>query len=133
MATRYQQLRKAIARLAAPADEQHAYLEGILGHLTANGDATGYGNDELALEFDDIYPAANHMRDWGEITQEEIDAANPLDELLEQLSGAQNADFWRRQALWDDPRWQQVRECAALVLSHYPDEERPSGWIEEKA
>src|SRR6187551_3311781 len=101
---RYQLLRESIVRLAASADDQHAYLESILAHLTPNGDATGYGNDELALEFDDLYPATEHMRQWGEITQEEIDAARPLEALLDRWSGHQNADFWRREALWQDPR-----------------------------
>ena len=61
MTTRYQQLRKSIVRLAATAGEQHVYLESILGHLSSNGDATGYGNNELALEFGEIYAAAAHM------------------------------------------------------------------------
>ncbi len=125
---RYQQLRQAISRLAASADEQHAYLESILGHLTADGDASRYGNDELALEFDDIYMAAGHMRAWGEITQDEIDAAKPLDDLLHQWGGEQHAEFWRREALWQDQRWERVRQCAREVLRQYPDEKRPSEW-----
>ncbi len=129
MSTRYQQLRQAIARLADTADEQHAYLESILGHLTPDGDATGYGNDELALEFEGMYVAVGHMRDWGEIGQEEIDAAKPLNELLEKWSGQQNAEFWRRDALWSDPRWEQVRQSAREVLRLYTDEERLSGWV----
>jgi len=132
MATRYQQLRQAIARFAADADEQHAYLESIFAHPTRTGDATGYGNDELAEEFDGIYRATGHMLEWGEITQEEIDAAKPLEALLDQWSGEQNADLWRREALWQDPRWEQVRQCARQVLSQYPDEERTSDWAPEK-
>lgn len=129
MPTRYQQLRQAIARLGSTANEQHAYLESILGHLTPDGDARAYGNDELALEFEDIYVAAGHMRYWGEITQDEIDAAKPLEELLLKWSGRHNADFWRRDALWTDPRWEEVRERARKVLSAYPDEERESDWL----
>src|SRR6188768_210747 len=121
---RYQLLRETIVRLAASADDQHAYLESILAHLTPNGDATGYGNIELALEFDGIYPATEDMRQCGEITQEEIDAAKPLEALLTRWNGQQNADFWRREALWQDPRWEQVRQCARQVLSQYPNEER---------
>ena len=132
MATRYQQLRQAIVRLQSSADEQHAYLESILAHLTPGGDATDYGNDELALEFGDIYLAARHMRETGEITQQEIDAAKPLSELLDQWSGEQNGDFWRREALWRDPRWEQVRQCARQVLSVFPDEERASDWMSGK-
>ena len=112
MTTRYQQLRQSIVRLAAPADEQHKYLESILRHLTPDNDASGYGDDELGLEFGDIYIAAGHMREWGEITLQEIDAAKPLDALLEMWSGEENAGFWRREALWADPRWEQVRQCS---------------------
>jgi hypothetical protein len=129
MATRYQQLRMAIARLAATADEQNAYLDSILRHLTPAGDATGYGNDELALEFGNIYLAVVEMEHWGEITHEEIAAAKPLDALLDRWSGEANADFWEREALWIDPRWEQVRQCAREVLSQYPDEDRPSDWL----
>ena len=132
MPTRYQQLRQAILRLGLNPDEQHTYLESILGHLTSDGDATGYGNDELALEFGDIYVAVGHMRDRGEINQDEIDAAKPLDELLDKWSDQQNADFWRREALWSDQRWEQVRQCARQVLSVYPDEERVSDWMSGK-
>ena len=132
MPTRYQQLRQAIARLGSTADEQHAYLESILGHLTPDGDATGYGNDELALQFDDICMAVGHMQDWGEINQDEIDAAKPLVELLDKWSGEQNADFWRRDALWSDQRWDQVRLCARQVLLAYPDEQRETDWMSAK-
>jgi hypothetical protein len=127
MASRYQQLRQSIVRLSQSADEQHDYLESAHGRPGEGGDASGYGNDELALEFSDIYVAAAHMRDGDEISQEEIDAAKPLDTMLAVWSGAQNADFWRREALWSDPRWEQVRQCARRVLDAFPDEERPSG------
>ena len=115
--------------LGQSAEEQHAYLESRLGHLTIDGDASGYGNDELGLEFDDIFSATGHMRDWGEITPAEIAAAKPLDDMLTLLWEESNADFWRREALWSDPRWEQVRECARRVLRAYPDEERASDWL----
>lgn len=100
---RYQQLRQAISQLASGADEQHAYLESILGHLTPDGDARGYGNSELAEEFDDIYRAAGHMRNWGEISQDEIDAVRPLNDIFDRWRGEQKPDFWQREALWSDP------------------------------
>jgi hypothetical protein len=128
MPTRYQQLRQAIANLAAPAEAQAAYLERMFEPLTGGGSAAGYGNDELALEFDDIYCAAGHMRDHGEVTQAEIDAARPLGELLRGWSGQHDADFWTREALFADPRWQEVRRCARRALAAFPDEERPGGW-----
>lgn len=132
MPTRYQQLRQAIARLGWNADEQHAYLERILDFPRPVGTPTGYGNDELLEEFDGIYMAVGDMRDWGEITQDEIDAAKPLDDLFKRWIGPQNADFWRREALWSDARWEQVRQCARKVLIHYPDEKRASDWIRDR-
>ena len=128
MPTRYQQLRQAIANLAAPAERQVAHLDSIFVSLPEGSSAADYGNDELALEFDGIYCAAGHMRDYGEITQAEIDAAKPLNELLLRWSGQHNADFWKREALFTDPRWDQVRECASQALAVFPDEERPSDW-----
>ncbi|HYJ82488.1 MAG TPA: hypothetical protein VEW26_06560 [Allosphingosinicella sp.] len=128
MPTRYQQLRQAIANLAAPAEEQAAYLDRIFEPLTGGGSAAGYGNDELALELDDIYGAAGHMLEYGEITPAEIEAARPLNELLLHWSGQRNADFWTREALFGDPRWDEVRGCASRCLASFPDEERSGGW-----
>lgn len=96
--------------------------------LARGGSAAGYGNDELALEFEDIYGAAGHMLQYGEITEAEIAAAKPLDELLLRWSGQRNFDFWRREALFTDPRWEEVRDCASRCLAAFPDEERPSEW-----
>jgi hypothetical protein len=131
MPTRYQQLREAISHLAAPAEEQAAYLDKVFSSLT--GDSAEYGNDELALEFGGIYDAASHMLEFGEITQQEIDAAKPLDTLLSRWSGAANADFWTREALFDDPRWQEVRLSAEHALQAYPDEVRESDWTRQHA
>ncbi|WP_137864179.1 MULTISPECIES: hypothetical protein [unclassified Sphingomonas] len=117
-----------MARLAEGAEVQHAYLESILGHLTSDGDASHYGNDELALELDDIYRAANHMHEWGEISREEIEAIRPLDAMLLTLSGEGHSDFWRREALWSDPRWEEARTLARRALAQLPDEERRSSW-----
>ena len=128
MPTRYQQLRQAIANLAASAGAQAAYLDRLHSPLTGGASAAAYGLDELGLEFGDIYCAVGHMHEHGEITQEEIDTAKPLDALLERWSGAANADFWRREALFTDPRWVEIRQCAQKVLAAYPDEARESDW-----
>jgi hypothetical protein len=128
MPTRYQQLRMKVARLSMSADEQHAYLESILAPMSGKGTGVGYGNDELALELNDIFVATGHMREWGEISDAEIAAVKPLDDLLVKWSGGASPDFWRREALWTDPRWDEVRTCAKLALSVLPDEERDTGW-----
>jgi hypothetical protein len=128
MPTRYQQLRQTIANLAAPAEEQAAYLDSIFEPVAGGGSAAGHGNDELALELEDIYCAVSHMLEHGEIGEAEIEAAKPLNELLLHWSGRHNADFWSRDALFADPRWEEVRGCARRVLAAFPDEERPGGW-----
>jgi hypothetical protein len=128
MPTRYQQLRQAIANLAAPAEAQIAYLDGIHRPLTGGGSAAGYSNDELALEFEDIHCAVGHMLEYGEITQAEIEAAKPLNELLLQRSGQHDTASWTRGALFTDPRWEEIRECASRCLAAFPDEERSGGW-----
>jgi acetone carboxylase gamma subunit len=65
------------------------------------------------------------------ITQQEIDAAKPLDALLDMWGGNESAASWRREALRPDPRWEQVRECACQVLSQLPDVDHPTDWMRE--
>ena len=115
-------LRQAIANLAAPAEAQDAYLVSILGHLAPDG-GRGYGNDELALELGDSFGPAPDMLECGEITQEQIDAVLPLDALLEKWSGKENSDFWIRDALWTDPRWEEARLLARQALKLFPEDE----------
>jgi hypothetical protein len=124
MPTRYQQLRQAIANLAAPATEQRAYLESIFPSYDLPL-PTGFSADELGLEFE-IYLATGDMLECGEISQQEIDAARSLDELLDKLSGKQNGAFWTVGALFDDARWDEVRRIASEALACYPDEVRSS-------
>jgi hypothetical protein len=125
--TRYQQLRQAVAILASPAEEQVRYLDELSKSLNGGRSAAGYGNDELALELDGIFAAANDMIEHSELTRGEKEAIRPIDLLLTQWSGHKNADFWRRAALFYDPRWAEVRVCAARSLARLPDEERAIG------
>ena len=127
MTSRYQQLRQAVARLAATPEEQVAYLDSILGAFTPNGDASGYGNDELAFELEAIFEASADMIYHGELTELEKACVEPLDALLEKWSGEENAEFWARSALFSDPRWQEARNIAGEALSQLPDEERAIG------
>jgi hypothetical protein len=119
MAGRYERLRQAIATLAASADAQAAYLDRLHAPLTGGGSAAEYSNDELALEFDDVFHAAGHMIDAGELTPWQRDAALPLDHILKGLSGQMHADFWKRDALWSDARWEEVRTVAKQALAAY--------------
>jgi hypothetical protein len=130
--TRYQQLRCAIARLASPADAQIAWLRSVHQLMDPMpGGEDDYVSDELALTFEGIFLAVGHMRDYGEITQSEIDAARPLDELLTGLSGNDGSGFWHWSALRSDQRWEQVRACAQRALAAFPDEQRPSDWLSD--
>ena len=119
MPSRYEQLRSAIANLAASADEQATYLDHIHAPLTGGGSAANYSNDELALEFEDIFHAAGHMIDAGELAPWQRDAALPLDAILKQWSGQSHADFWKREALWSDPPWDDVRSVAKKALAAF--------------
>src|ERR1700754_4772337 len=105
MPSRYSHLREAIAVLAAPADVQDRTL-------CADGFSADHGNDELALMFDDIYPAVR-----GELNAKQAAAARRLDELLARYCGPRNQAFWAREALWHDKRWEAVRSCAREALS----------------
>lgn len=116
MSFRYAFLCGAVQRLAATADEQNAYLESILGQFSSDSKGWGYGNIELALELEDMFRAVPDMLSEGEITQEEIAAIQPVASLLELWGGEGNADFWKREALWSDPRWDEVRAHARKTL-----------------
>ena len=108
MRTRYTILRETVANLAAAAEAQVAYLDNSFSRLTGGGSAEAYGNDELALEFEDSFSMVGHMLECGEITPEEIDALRPLDAMLARWSGP-------------DPRWRAIRLEAAEVLARLPD------------
>ena len=127
MPSRFQQLRQAVANLAAPAEEQVRHLDRIFASATRGGSAEKYGNYELVEEFDDIFPAANDMIEYGELTEPEKDAVRPLEALLTRWCGQRDADFWLRNALFHDPRWADIRACAAQALAELPNEERAFG------
>lgn len=121
MRTRYTILRETVANLAAAAEAQVAYLDNSFSRLTGGGSAEAYGNDELALEFEDSFVAVDHMLECGEITPEEIDALRLLDAMLARWSGPEQSEFWARRALFEDPRWRAIRLEAAEVLARLPD------------
>lgn len=127
MATRYQMLREAVSNLAAPADEQVAYLDRIFVQCTGGGSAEAYGNDELVLELDDSFMAHRHMMEFGEINDAEVAAVKRLYNFVNSHWGDTN-NFWDRKALFVDPRWREVRAMAAQVLAQLPDELRESDY-----
>lgn len=128
MSTRYEQLRAAVANLAAPADLQVAYLDKIFVLCTGGGSAAGYGNVELVEEFYDIFLARNHMLEYDEIKKPEVAATVQLYEFLSLICAAQDDKLWAREALFIDERWAQIRSHAAEVLKELPDEPRESDY-----
>lgn len=127
MPTRYEELRAAVATLAAPADQHAAFLDQLFAPLTGGGSAASYPNDELALSLDDLFFAANDMISHGELTQDEAAHIRPLYDLLTALSGERNAAFWAREALQNDARWNDVRALARNALIGLPDVQRAVG------
>jgi hypothetical protein len=74
--------------------------------------------DELALDFDhwrrvitDLY---GHM-----LCQNQRQAINALDSLLEQMSGRDKAEFWEGQDCLKHPKWSEVRQLAMNVLAAF--------------
>ena len=112
-------LKGSIERLTWTAEQQVAYLDSILGHMTEAEDASGYGNDELALELEDNLSILPNLLNAGLIQMETVDSIKPLDIFLEENSGQENADFWARDALHHDERWNEVRRLARTALAAF--------------
>lgn len=126
--TRYQMLRQAVANLAAPPELQADYLDRLFVQCTGGGSAAAYGNDELALELDDIFIATDHMIEFDEITADEVAAVKSLNDHFAAFWQPGDATFWTREALFNDTRWQEVRTFATRVLKRLPDELRESDY-----
>ena len=108
MEWREKQLLESVKSLAAPPDEQVAYLRQL---------GTFPSVDELALEFDNMFDAAGTdplggAREWQE-------AVRRLDLILRRMSGPENAHLWVVEAL-DGPEWAEVRGAARHALKSRP-------------
>ena len=103
-------IRKVLQLLAADADDQLRYLQdaGISGVV-----------DELALEFEDTLPFVARLVEHGRVPADARTTLDALDEALDRLSDA-GAQAWTEAALGSDPRWQRVRELAAISLAVLP-------------
>jgi hypothetical protein len=106
-----QQLRQALAVLAAPAEEQAA-------HLHTLGDAPV---DELGLEFDDIAPAAFGLSGPNELDADQRAAVAAVDSHLSGMSGAQHSNIWTIEALREAPEWANLRELSHQALQRLDD------------
>jgi hypothetical protein len=77
-----EQLRDALMVLAAPAQDQLAYLARL--ELPA-------GVDEIALEYDDVAEAADDMFEQGELNKEQMQCVKSRDQFISSFSGQDNA------------------------------------------
>ena len=126
--TRYTNLREAVQRLASPATDQVHWLDDFFSQLTDGRSAEAYGNDELVMEFDDIAVARNHMMECHELSANEAEIVAEFDRIIGSICDPSDAAFWERKALYEDPRWEQIRAAAKLTLAQLPDECRESDW-----
>ncbi|WP_067181567.1 hypothetical protein [Microtetraspora niveoalba] len=102
-------LAEALVLLAAPAERQHDWCE---RHTLPE--------DELALEFDDVYGWSVWMLDEqrpGLLTTEVKALLDGIDRALEAMSGEEHAEVWTCEGLMSDPRWQQVRILARRAVA----------------
>ncbi|MFI7447553.1 hypothetical protein ACIBQX_08670 [Nonomuraea sp. NPDC049714] len=67
--------------------------------------------DELALEFDDTFNLAKAKVLEGMLSQEKLQALQPVDTKLVHMS-EQGAELWAEEALRADPAWQELRAIA---------------------
>jgi hypothetical protein len=100
------QLHTAVARLAAPVDQQIEWIR-----------RTGVHPDELALELDGVLDAS--VTSNPELGRAAGQALRLLEEELAAMSGSANAVVWTEEGLRKDPRWARVRELACAALSSW--------------
>jgi hypothetical protein len=60
------------------------------------------------------------MQDCGELTEEQVTAARSLYPLLNPYNGTNFPEFWAREGLYRDARWEAIRQQAQEVLRVFP-------------
>ena len=110
--------------LSLSAEEQAAFLDREFRSLTGGGDASAYGNDELVELFCDIALAIPHLISINQLTQVEAEAVQRFDTRLNEVCDPQDSAFWMRPALFEDPRWEEIRIAAREALERLPNEPR---------
>ncbi|MBI4491879.1 MAG: hypothetical protein HY690_03695 [Chloroflexi bacterium] len=103
-----QDLTHALARLAAPARDQIAYL----GDLGVSPSA-----DELALELDDVAGLVPRLVACGKLTPQQAERIAAVHRKLDEMSGQDKSCLWTETGLQDRPEWEEVRRLAAAALS----------------
>ncbi len=98
---------RAVAILALSAEAQLEYLTSI---------GVPDGVDELALEFDDGRLLVRQFEELGWISAVFRAKVDPLNALLEEMSGETRAELWTRSALMVASEWERVRSLARNLL-----------------
>ena len=96
-------LRASVELLASEASVQEQYLRRL---------GTWPSADELALELDDVLPAALASG----LPASVAESASALDAYLVELCGPARAELWTQEALRTAPEWERARELARAVL-----------------
>lgn len=98
-------LLESLTVLAADAQTQVAWLakHGVMA-------------DEIALDFDHAFGMAAALVEEGQLDRGALPDLREIDAVLGEMSGAENADRWTRDALSVDERWGRARRTARRVL-----------------
>jgi hypothetical protein len=96
---------QSVERLSQPAEVQIAWLG---GQSLSNA-------DELALEFDDVYPAISQLAGATHLSDTSLQLLHRLSGALDELSN--DPARWELKALAEDRGWMQARALAADILA----------------
>jgi hypothetical protein len=100
-------LRAVLERLAASSDSQ-------IPHLVQLGVAPSA--DELALEFDAVYPEVASRATEVDIPHPALESLVTLNETLLRMSAPGQSELWTTDAIVESQWWSAVRKQAAEVL-----------------
>lgn len=100
-------LKASLQLLAAAAHDQVVHFE------SPDFDSK---TDEMALDYDHWSTA---VRSFWKLSDRQMALLEAINGYLESLSGEDNIAFWSDQALFDDPRWEEVRTMAKATLESF--------------
>ena len=76
----------------------------------------GVMTDEIALDFDHTFGMTEALVEEGQLDRGALPDLREIDAVLGEMSGAENADRWTRDALPADEGWGRARPAARRVL-----------------
>lgn len=95
-----------------------AAVDGLLRSGAVSLATGGTPADELAARFDEAY--TEYIGSLTQIPAEsKLIALQALDTAIHELSGVENAALWKEAAVLSDPRWNELREIARIVLVEF--------------